>query len=291
MMPKNEGEENVTLHDLLKEIKDTKNEVKNCISDTEIRLLLEIKTLKNKYEALERENENLKDRLERTEQWCNKNNIVIFGIHKSSVITADFICEEIGKLLDVEIDRKDINDCYKLGKEENSPIKVEFISHQCKKSIFRNIKKLKGTEISIANDLTLRQRQDFRKLKSFLRTARLESSEISYVKGNKLIIGKESFTLEELEKLNRKVTNSTPNTPTTNYNSEKSKETEQNTSTTEGKAAGSNIQGKNIKDKKTNNTPHLPTHKKIFSNKTKSPPKTKNDGMKLREKPTSEKKN
>lgn len=146
--------------------------------------------------------------------------------------------------------------------------------------------------MAIANDLTLRQRQDVQKLKTFLQEARSKYSERSYLKGNKLIIGEKSYTLEELERSTEKTlkTNSAPNTPSRNCGNDDWKmDEEQNTVIGEEKTEETRTQEKN---RKVHNTPpHLATHKRVFSNKSRSPPKTKSTGRKLRQKDTSDRKN
>lgn len=171
-----------------------------------------------------------------------------------------------------------------MEREENSPVKVEFVSYQCKKIIFENIKQLKNKDVAIANDLTLKQRQDFQRLKTFLREARSKYSEKSYLKGDKLMIGKRSYTLEELKNSSGEVTkgNSAPNTPTLSYEIVEEKGYEEgNNLMSEEEKGESAIREKN---KKIHNTPHLPTHKKFFSKGSKPPIKEKNTGMKLRQK-------
>lgn len=292
MMPQNNGEENITLTDLLHEIKNSKDEVKNCIAATEVRLRLEIQELKNKNETLEKEKEISKERLERTEQFCNKNNIVIFGLNKGGPLKADYLCSEINRILDVQIEPEEINDYYTLGKKDNSPIKIEFISYQSKKIIFERIKKLKGTGVAIANDLTLRQRQDLQKLKTFLRKARTKYADRSFLKGNKLIIGEEANTLEELERfgLERNKTRSAPNTPSINSESDYVREEIPTTSTSKEVPREITAKEEINEARKFHNTPRLPTHKKGFFNKNSSKPE-KIVGMTLRHKSTSERKN
>lgn len=285
-MPETEIEENISLKDLLLQIKNSKDEIKNWVSATEVRLLLEIQTLKNKNEVLEKENEILKERLERTEQYCNKNNIIIFGLNKSKTLSAEYLCEEINRLMKIQIEPREINDYYTLGKVGNSPIKVEFISYQSKKYIYQHTKELKGTGVSIANDLTLKQRQELKKLKSFLIEVRSKYSEKSYLKGNKLIIGEKSYTLEELEKSSEKVQtiNSAPSTPTISYRNEYVEEEQNKLISKEESEESAKEEKISKQDKKLHKTPHLATHKKVLSGNSKSPPKNKNAGMKLRHK-------
>lgn len=83
----------------------------------------------------------------------NKNNIILFGLKKKN--DEILVCKELTRLLDIRLEESDINDFFPLGRTENCPIKVELISYLKKRLIFKNTKKLKGTGVSITNDLTL----------------------------------------------------------------------------------------------------------------------------------------
>lgn len=300
-----DGEVEVTLRRLLEEIQDTRRELKNSISASEARLLLEVQALRNKNGLLERENKDLKERLEKTERWCNKNNIVIFGLKIGSNITAEFLCREIYRLLGVRVELSEISDLYTLGNQEGSPVKVEFVSHRCKKLIFEHVKKLKGTEISITNDLTIQQRQENKRLLPFLIKARAGTSEKSYIRNNRLVVGRRVYTLEELENCEEDVkTNSAPNTPTITKHKNTATEIDSDTVVLES-APGPSVsnsdavmlesvqgllqQAKSNRDKKLF-TPYLATHKKVYTNKKRSPPGEDVFGMKLRHKSTTDKK-
>ncbi|KAK9879993.1 hypothetical protein WA026_008506 [Henosepilachna vigintioctopunctata] len=129
----------------------------------------------------------------------NKKHIIIFGLEKPLEVSPAFICEEIRRLLQVELKESDISDLYQLGKKNNSPIKVEFISYFKKKEVISNARKLKGSQISIANDLTPQQREEVRKLKSFLRKIKDRTSKKAYIRGNRVIVGTKEYTLGQLE--------------------------------------------------------------------------------------------
>ncbi|KAG5900603.1 hypothetical protein JTB14_017458 [Gonioctena quinquepunctata] len=88
------------------------------------------------------ENSALKNKLEILERDNKLNNIVIFfGLNKTNEeVQANTIADELKKLLEIEL------------------------SHQ-KKQILKNAAKLKGTKITISNDLTIKQREDFRTLR------------------------------------------------------------------------------------------------------------------------------
>lgn len=171
---------------LFEEIVSSKKEVKNSIAASESRVLLELHTLRSKVASLSEENEKLKKRVETAERNSRRNNLIIFGLTKPSAgDPLDYIREKIHLLLGITVTESDINDYYTLGKSDNSPIKIEFLSNLKKREIFLNAKKLKGTGVSIAHDLTVTQREELRILKTFLLQARGDGTEKSYIRGNK----------------------------------------------------------------------------------------------------------
>lgn len=189
----------ITLKQLYEEIINSKEEVKSSISATETRLTQELKLLKNRIDQLEKENSDLKEKLEYVDRENRKNNIIIFGLNKSvKETTPQLICEELHRVLNVELKESDIDNCYKLGKTEDSPIKVELISNLKKKVIFSKVKQLKDTPLSISNDLTGKQREELKILRANLLKARTNSTRKSYIRGNRLVVGTREYTLKEL---------------------------------------------------------------------------------------------
>ncbi|KAK9873648.1 hypothetical protein WA026_023512 [Henosepilachna vigintioctopunctata] len=162
-----------TLQKILNEVTASKNGLKTYIVTSEAKLLL--------IESL------------------TKKNIIIFGLEKPFEVTPAFICEEIRRLLQVELKESDISDLYQLGKKNNCPIKVEFISYLKKKEVILNARKLKESQISIAKDLTHQQREEIRKLKSFLEKIKDRTSKKAYIRGNRIIVETKEYTLTQLE--------------------------------------------------------------------------------------------
>lgn len=202
---------------LLEEIKKNRTELKFSIEASETRVLLKIAELNGKVNKLEKENTQLKSKIELLERGLKKNNILIYGLKLDTNSTSDIICKKIEELLEISISKNDINNYYVVNAPK-SPIKIELISHLKKKEIFKNCRKLKGTNISVTNDLTYKQRQDHKILTQYLKEAR-ENKQKSYIRGNKLYIDKKQFTVDELDSLvNRSAANSEPSTPTTSRN-------------------------------------------------------------------------
>lgn len=272
-MMTNQEIQKVTLEQLLIEIR----EVKNCISASEVRLRLDIQELRSKVDLLERENKELREGLESANRLENKKNIIVFGLEKDSKLSPELLCCELNGLLGTRVEASEISDFYTLGRTEKCPLKIEFVSYQTKKNIFNHVKKLKGSKVSIANDLTPKQRQENRRLRSFLLEAREKYTEKSYIKGNKLVVGQVAYDLEDLEcSEEQNKVNSAPGTPTIRNSNQTLEETG---SKPVNLAPGpSNInEGKRVKKIL---TPHLATHKRQFLTKKKSPSKENVGGMK-----------
>ncbi|KAK9875233.1 hypothetical protein WA026_007628 [Henosepilachna vigintioctopunctata] len=170
-----DADQDITLRKIYEEIISSKQEVKNTIAASEARLLLEIQELKIRVDALEEENSELKRNI-------------------------DYVCEELKRLLDVEVAESDVSDCFPLGNGQNCPVKIELLTNIKKRQIFSNLKKLKGTGIAVSHDLTRRQREELHGLKKHLLRARANSSKKSFIRGNKLFVGKKEYTLGELER-------------------------------------------------------------------------------------------
>lgn len=203
---------------LKEEIVKSKKEIKSAIEASEVKLLLKIEELNHRVNDLEIENNNLTNKIETLEIISKKNNIIIFGLDKPD-LSPTLICEKLKGLLKIDVKLSDLNNVYPLKTTGRKSLKVEFISYSKKLEVFKNCKNLKGTGIGISNDLTYKQRQENKILRSFLNRARQNNPEDrTFIKGNKLYINNKAYTVEELEENvkshsgERKI-NSAPSTP------------------------------------------------------------------------------
>ncbi|KAG5900537.1 hypothetical protein JTB14_022844 [Gonioctena quinquepunctata] len=114
---------------IIAELSKTKEELKNSIKASEDRLKLSIEELKHKTNDPEAENLTLKNKLEVVERKNKSNNWVIFGFDKDPAeISPQILINELNKLREVNVDIRDINNIYCMGKNKNCPIKVEFVT-------------------------------------------------------------------------------------------------------------------------------------------------------------------
>lgn len=75
---------------------------------------------------------------------------------------------------------------------------------------------MKGTNQSIANDLTLKQRNESKILRTNLIQARANTSCKSFIRGDRLVIGTKQYTVEDLVSIQpERKPHSAPSTPST----------------------------------------------------------------------------
>lgn len=182
------------------EIIKIKGELKSIIEETEVRLVSKLDQFSNRLDKLEKENHEIKSRIEFLERNQKRNNVVIFGLKKEiNQISPENICSKLNQVLDTNLAASDINNAYALGNHDNSPIKVELLSYWRKNSVIKNCFKLKGTRISIAHDLTIQQRQENQTLRRQLNIAKRDKNIKCYIKQNKLHLNEQVYTPEDLK--------------------------------------------------------------------------------------------
>lgn len=234
--------EEVTIERVFEEIVRTRNELKNQIQASEARLRLDFESLRKKVSFLERENTELRRKIELQDRNSRKNNLIVFGLENLTEEIPDTVCKEITKLLGINLTLADINNIFPLGRSNKCPIKIELISQLKKTLILQNSKKLKGTSVRIVQDLTELQREENKILRRHLKKAKETVTNSAYIKQNKLIVNNIVYTVEDLEPKDEEEeientynhrTNSAPPTPSIQQQQFETPETEsKNCSTT-----------------------------------------------------------
>lgn len=132
-----------------------------------------------------------------------KNNVVIFGMipgilpNKENLLSNTL--NKLNTLLGVHVSEADINNFHTVGNQEGKQgIVLEFISFLKKRSLFQNIQKLKGTNISVVNDLNKEDRENHKLLVKHLKNAR-ESNLDARIIGNQLEVNKKRYSVDVLE--------------------------------------------------------------------------------------------
>lgn len=192
------NDKSLTLKQIHEDILRNRKEIKYQIEASETRLLLKIEDLKSAVHKLEKENSELKTEVEKLKRENKKNNLMIFGLKtENKEVNTEYICRQLKSLIDVKLNESHINDIYPLGKGKNRPVKVEFTSNTIKRNVLKNCFKLKGTNISITNDLTPQQRQEQKTLRKHLVLARQDKKNC-YIKNNQLYVENIIYSVEDL---------------------------------------------------------------------------------------------
>lgn len=151
------------------ESQETLNKILKCVEKTNEGIM----ELNSKFDNLDREVNKLKSvtlkntldintiikKMDDLEQYSRNNNIRVYGLQeKPNENTHDSILKIINDILKISnITSGDIEKSFRIGKanvEKPRAIFVKFKSHQNKVDVYGNKNKLKGTKITIREDLT-----------------------------------------------------------------------------------------------------------------------------------------
>ena len=241
----------------------------------------------DKLKVLERQHKKLDLRSLEHERRIRKNNILIFGL--KTQLEHESILASVLKLLkdklDVELSESDINNIYSISNNNpNKPpsIKVEFISFLKKLTVIKNCYKLKNTNIFIAQDLCVEDREERKILVEQLRLARTKGLNAK-IRGNKLLVNDEEYSATDLQAMNNEdeqekiaestQSNSAPPTPSArrNLNGDFTLLSDEKTNNLETAAVPDqkSEEFKNCSETKNNAAPTIRSDNKIYSNQKK----------------------
>lgn len=99
----------------------------------------------------------LKDKQDELEQYQRRQSIRIFGIPEETGEDSDVIAIRVARDLGVDLDLRDIDRSHRVGRRQDAkprPIIVKFVSYRKRNEIFRKKKGLKGSAVTIREDLT-----------------------------------------------------------------------------------------------------------------------------------------
>lgn len=91
------------------------------------------------------------------EQYQRRQCLRVFGVKEEDGEDTDSICSEVGKKLGVNIELSDIDRSHRVGRKDSGkprPIIIKFVSYRKRSEMFRNKRQLKGSGITIREDLT-----------------------------------------------------------------------------------------------------------------------------------------
>lgn len=116
-----------------------------------------VKELTTEVENLKKENKALEDNMERMEQHRKRKSIRIHGVTESrEERVSEKVIETLKDKMKINIRNDEMENCFRTGKTRNGKrsILVTLTREDIKKTIVQNRGKLKGTGISIAEDVT-----------------------------------------------------------------------------------------------------------------------------------------
>ncbi|CAG9824520.1 unnamed protein product [Phaedon cochleariae] len=182
---------------ILKANKEQTQEIKTEIQEN-------IKSLNRKLEKSIEEVEYWKRRSINLERKIRRNNVIVFGLkNEDEASIVNITIQRLNELLETDIRETDINNIYTIGKTENSPVVIEFISYLRKNTLFANkdkLKTLKDNRISIAHDLCQEDREEQKILLKHRKIA-LDQKEDAKIEGRTLYVNNKPYTTEELRKI------------------------------------------------------------------------------------------
>ena len=170
----------------------------------------EVTELRRKNDFLEKKNNDLNARVDNLERKCDdlecrskRNNLIFYGVVKNEGETSEE-CEGIVRELctdkleladDIGFDR-----VHRLSSKKDAPIIVRLCSYKHKVNILKAKQKLRGSDIFIGEDFSLRVRDIRRKLGPHLKNARNEGKQVRMIYDHLIIEGKR-YALDDHDSL------------------------------------------------------------------------------------------
>lgn len=178
-----------------------RNEFKQQIGELKEEIATIVNTYEDRISKLEEQNQYLQNTVIQLQRKTRKNNLVIFGISSIEPNLHKCIIDIFRNTLEVEISDLEIRDVYRVGPSDKNlqPVIVQFNSYEKKLLVQKNANKLKGKNIAISQDQCYEDRTTHKILIRHLKQARSEGIQ-AYIKGDKIIIGNETYTADDLEK-------------------------------------------------------------------------------------------
>lgn len=175
-----------------------KEEITEKIQTENEKILNLLNEQNEKVQDLEERYKLLEDKYVKLDRQLRKNNVLIFGLNQTNNSGfEESVLTRINQLLNTDFSLLDCNNIYPIKSQKTNPIKIEFISHLRKQLIFKNIHKLKGKGIFIANDLSYEDREDRKILIANLKEAK-EKQLSAKIIGHKLVVNGDTYTAKQL---------------------------------------------------------------------------------------------
>ena len=166
-----------SVNNLSKEVVDLKSSFKQ--QETELRkakealntalkyndqLKIELRATKERLNDREDEIDELYEKVDALEQYTRKNSLEIVGIPEN-VCDDEEVVLKIARALNVEVKPEDIDICHRIKRKKSNPIIARFVSHQVKKSLYKQRVQLKNITCSqLFPDASTTARVSFNKI-------------------------------------------------------------------------------------------------------------------------------
>ena len=112
----------------------------------------------------EDEIDKLYEKVDALEQYTRKNSLQIVGIPEN-VCDDEEVVLKVARALNVEVKPEDIDICHRIKRKKSNPIIVRFVSHQVKKSLYKQRVQLKNITCSqLFPDASTAARVSFNKI-------------------------------------------------------------------------------------------------------------------------------
>jgi len=146
------------------------------------------KFVDKRLEELQDENDQLKEKTDDLEQRNRLENLRIFGVSEKKDEHTDQLVMEVASEQGIFLERKSISRSHRVGKKidgKHRAIIVKFVSYADRQKMFLAKKELKGTGITIREDLTRLRQEILRKASEYYDNVWIQNGVIVIKDGNR----------------------------------------------------------------------------------------------------------
>lgn len=165
----------------------------------------DLKTIEDRVTLLENKIEEKENSPITFQREIRRNNLVIFGLtEEAEEELLHKIIEFLKTILKVQISAQEINSVYRFGRsDKDRPVILKLVSFHKKVQILKQGILLKGSNISISNDLNKEDREKQKILRKHLKLAKTQGLEAKIV-NFKLLLNNTVLSVEDLTEIEKK---------------------------------------------------------------------------------------
>jgi hypothetical protein len=173
-------------------------DVKALVNDYKERCESQYKEMKDELQNLRDSNRELQDKVNNQEAILRKNNILIHGVAECDNEDTVAVVNDICSTLNVQINQGTITEAIRLGRNKGKrPILCKLNAFTKKKEIMDKNRARGTNQFSIYHDMS-KQDREYKKLLKPYRDYAVQHKYKAHIRGSKLIIDGEAWTLDEL---------------------------------------------------------------------------------------------